>query len=185
MADEESGVRSANYFLNPLQSMGSTVLLLTSPDDNLRRLELCFRNMRENNNGEAIAITDSFGLTIPPLMSERGVISVLSMVQSILSRVTMLSNLDQKEIMALIDYLADTLARDLMINREAYCISDISVRDKIYFGTLTQSYICMKRAFEEGDRRFLKGSQQEITTKVQQEAQGGMFSRMMGWGGKK
>ena len=112
--------------------------------------------------------------------------SVLGLVQSILSRITILSNLEQKEIISLIDFLADTLARDLMVNRLAYGIVDVSVRDKIYFNTLAQAFICLKRAFEEGDRRFLKGSSQEINTRVEtSNMSGGFLKGLLGFGSKK
>jgi hypothetical protein len=183
--DNQSAPMPSNYFLNPMQQLGSTVLLLTSPDDNLYRLELSFRSVREDSSGKISPIPDGFGGFVKPLMNERGIAHIIGLIQSVLSRVTILSNLDQKEILAIQDYLADTLARDLMLNRVYYCIEDASVRDTVYCQTLIYTFICMKRAFLEGDRRFLKGSQQEITTRVQQEnSGGGLMSKLTGWGRK-
>ena len=59
-----------------------------------------------------------------------------------------------------------TLAKDLMVNRYEYEIDSPSARDRIFFTALTTAFITMKRAFEEGDRRFWKGSVQEVKTTV-------------------
>ena len=47
------------FFINPMSSLGSTVLELTNPEDNLRRLELAFRSMRENSAGQLERIPDT------------------------------------------------------------------------------------------------------------------------------
>ncbi len=78
-----------------------------------------------------------------------------------------MSNLNKQEVPILMDFIADTLARDLMVNRKKYNIRNAAARDKIYFIVLSTSFICMKRAFEEGEKRFWKGSQQEITTRIE------------------
>jgi len=82
----------------------------------------------------------------------------------------------------LVDFLGDTLAKDLMMNRKRYDIKTPAARDKIYFTALAESFICMKRAYEEGEKRFWKGSQQEITTRIEGQQQRSPLKKLMGWG---
>jgi len=71
-----------------------------------------------------------------------------------------------------------------MQSRIKYDIRSNSARDKIYFSSLTSAYVALKRGYKEGDRRFWKGSTQEITTRIDGKQQsGGRFARMFGWGG--
>ena len=94
-----------------------------------------------------------------------------------------MSNLNKDEIPMLMGFLGDTLARDLMINRVPYGIRTFASRDKIFFTALTTSFITMKRAYEEGDKRFWKGSVQEIQTTVSggQKQKGGFWSALNPW----
>jgi hypothetical protein len=81
------------------------------------------------------------------------------------------------------DFLADTLAKDLMVNRIKYEIKTASARDKIFFTVLSSSFICMKRAYKEGEKRFWKGSQQEITTRHEgPQNNKGVMSKLGSWG---
>jgi hypothetical protein len=50
-----------------------------------------------------------------------------------------------------------------MVNSNNYGIENVSARDKIVFMSSSFAFVCMKRAFEEGEKHFWKGSQQEIT----------------------
>ena len=167
-------IRTTPY-ANPMSNYGSSILMLTSPKNSLYELELTYRGLRENKDGDFIKVGK-------PLMNEEGVNSVLGIAQSIINQVTILGNLNKTDIPSLMELLSDTLARDLMINKLRYEITDSTARDKIYFSTLSSAYITMKRAFEEGDRRFWKGSQQEIRTVVDNpnSKKGGLFS-FMGW----
>lgn len=169
-------------FANPMTNLGSTVLLLTNPDEQLDRLEMALRCLYQDSEGTVHHIKGLDGQNMPPLLNEYGVASVISTVRTVVSRVTVMSNLEDKEIEMLMLFLADTLARDLMMNRMAYGLHDPTARDKIFFDCLTQAYVCLKRALKEGDRRFLKGSAQEITTTLHQDGQGqGMIGKLLGW----
>lgn len=159
-------------FTNPSHMTSSNILHLTNPENELYKMELTFRGKILDKDGNEIKIGD-------PLMNEFGVSSVMGLVQSIVSQVTIMSNLDKQDIPLLIDFLADTLCRDLMINRIPYDISGRVARDNIFFTTLSSAYITMKRSFEEGDRRFWKGSVQEIKSTVDTGGKKkGMLSRM-------
>lgn len=177
--DQQPQVRSTPYS-SPMHNFSGSILLLTNPDNELFKLELSLRNMVLDREGSP----KSGG---KPLLNDEGIMSVLGQVQAIVNQVTVMSNLEPAEIPKLVDFLADTLARDLMVNRQHYGIENAAARDKIYFMSLTSAFICMKRANEEGERRFWKGSQQEITTRVDGLGgnRKGVLGKLLGWAGGK
>jgi len=164
----------ATPFLSPMNNYAGTIVVMTNPSGELRKLELTLKSMVEDSKG-------NFRIIGEPLMNELGVNSVLGQVQSIVNRNTIMSNLDNHEVSALMEFVGDTLARDLMMNRETYGIKSSASRDKIYFSSLSSAFVVLKRGFEEGDKRFWKGSQQEITMRndgMQQKK--GLFGRVAG-----
>lgn len=168
-------IRSTPY-QNPMSNFGSSIILLTNPESELYKMELVWRSMYADKDGNVRSVGE-------PLMNDLGINSVLGQIQSIVSQVTVMSNVNKNEVPMLIDFLGDTLAKDLMMNRIPYEITTPAARDKIYFTALTAAFICLKRAYEEGDKRFWKGSQQEITTRVEANnppKKG--FAKMLGWG---
>jgi hypothetical protein len=175
--DDQPIIRPSPY-MSPMYNYGSSIILLTNPKDQLHKMELTFRSMMEIKNGEPKKVGT-------PLMNEEGINAVIGMVQAEVSQVTIMGNLDENKISGLIDFLADTLARDLMMNKYKYNITDSSARDKIYFTALTTAFICMNRALNEGDRRFWKGSVQEIHSSIQQQGKsGGILSALNPWRAK-
>jgi len=178
MADEggsQAQVRASPY-ASPLHNFGSSIIVMTNPDDELYKMELTFRSMNLDTDGKPKQIGD-------PLMNDLGINSIIGIVQSVVNRVTVMSNLNKQEIPCLMDFLGDTLAKDLMMNRLKYDIRTLTARDKIFFTSLTAAFVTMKRAYEEGEKRFWKGSQQEITTRVESNNQKkSLMGSIMGWG---
>lgn len=173
---EDQPTIKTSAYANPMQHYGNAINTLTDPKKDLYKLELFFKGKRETRSGELIKVSE-------PLMNDEGINSVLGIVQSIASQTTVMGNLDKHEVPQLMDFMADTLAKDLMMNRVKYGIVNPTARDSIYFASLSTSFSVMKRAFEEGDRRFWKGSQQDIRTTVVTDGQkkGGLFSRLNPW----
>lgn len=178
MADQETrGIfpemnRPVNSGLN---QYGSSIVLMTNPENELSKMEMTFRSIRRDKDGNLIQIGE-------PLMNEFGVNSVLGTIQSIVNQVTIMSNLNKFEVPMMMDFLGDTLAKDLMINRSKYGIINAAARDKIFFTTLTSCFITLKRAYEEGDKRFWKGSVQEIHNTVEStNKKKGFFSSINPW----
>lgn len=160
-------IRSTPY-QSPMYNYGSGIVTLTNPRNLLHELDLKLRGKREIN-GKTQKVGDA-------LLNDEGVNSVLSQVESIVNQVTVMGWLKDEEIKGLMDFLADTLAKDLMMNRVKYEIHHTSARDRVYFSALTTAFITMKRAYEEGDRRFWKGSVQEVRTTVEnQNKKKGLF----------
>lgn len=119
-----------------------------------------------------------------PLMNETGISSVMGQIQALVSQTTIMSNFDKREeVIILTDFLADTLAKDLMINRVTYGIKSQASRSKIYYISISSAYICLKRAFSEGERRFWKGTEQNIRQIIEQPGQNGpgFFQKLLGF----
>jgi hypothetical protein len=170
-------IRSTPYS-SPMHNYGGSILLLTNPQNLLYKMELTLRSMIEDGDGNLTKVGE-------PLLNDLGISSVIGIVESIVNQDTVMSNLTKEDIEALRNFLADTLAKDLMINRIKYAIKTVSARDKIFFTVVSTSYICMRRAFEGDDKKFWKGSQQEITTRHEGlQSKGGLISKLSGWGKK-
>ena len=163
-------IRTTPY-ASPMHLYGSAIITLTDPKDELHKLELTFRSARKDKLGEMI----QYG---KPLMNDQGISSILGIVQSIVSREAILSNFDKPDIEMLMLFLNDTLCRDLMVNRIPYEIEDNASRTKIYFSAMSMAYITLKRGFEEGDKRFWKGSVQEIHSKIESPQKPGMMQKL-------
>lgn len=171
MSEQEQQQIKTSPYASPMYNHGSSIILLTNPDNELRELELDFRGLNIDDQGNIKQVTD-------PLMNEKGIKEVLKCARSIISQVTVFSNLTNTQIMALQDYLGDTLARSLIYSKK-YGIKNKEARDTIYFSVLAKSFICMNRATEEGERRFWKGSTQEIITKSEMPQTG--LTSFLGW----
>ena len=173
--DDRQPVQSSPY-ASPMHNYAGSIILLTNPDQELHKLELTFRNIVLDKKGNATAV----GV---PLMNDEGVRSVIGQVQAIVSQVTVMSNLDVRVRDSLRDFLADTIAKDLMLNRMKYGIVNSSARDRIFMEAISMAIITMNRAADEGERKFWKGSQQEIITHgTAPGGKGGLMQRALGWG---
>lgn len=159
METQQPEIQSSPY-QSPMYNYAGSIIMLTNPSDLLFQLEQDLRNVIYNEN------TKEYDPLGDPLLNNEGVSSVLSIVRSRVNQITIMSNLEEKNINALQELLADNLAQDLMINRVKYNIKNPSARTKIMDNTCAYAFICMRRAYNEGDRRFWKGSQQDIRTTV-------------------
>lgn len=154
-------------FMSPMGLYGSAIITLTNPENELYKMELSFRSMIMDKEGNPKQVGQ-------PLMNDKGISSVLGQVQSLVNQVTVMSNLKMAQIESLGQMFGDSLASDLMMNRINYDIKSNS-RTIIFSIALSTAYITMMRAFEEGDKRFWKGSVQEIRSSVEGQRKGGGF----------
>jgi len=172
--NEQQNIKGTPYG-NPMQQYGGSILLLTNPENELYKMELTFRSMSADKEG--LPVTSGI-----PLMNDHGINSIIGTVQAIVNQITVMSNLNKMEVPMLMNFVGDTLARDLMINRVTYGIKNFASRDKIFFTSLATCFITLKRGFEEGDRRFWKGSQQEIHTTIENSnKKSGLMSSLNPW----
>lgn len=171
-------VRSSPY-QSPMYNYGSAIVHLTNPEEEIGKLELAYRNQVLDKDGNPLKAGT-------PLMNDEGISSVTGQVRAIVNRITIFSALNpNNEIKALLGYLADNLALDLMIHHKRYAL-DRTNRSKVYFAAITTAYICMKRASSDAgdlsDKKFWRGSVQEVNTKVDTGQQSsGILSKLTGW----
>lgn len=175
LQQEPPQVRTSPY-QSPMYNFGSSILLLTDPSNNLHELELTLRGLKEDENGNLRQITE-------PMMNEKGINSVLGIVaRCLIARNTVMSNLDKSEVRAITLLIAEALSKDLMINRINYGIGSTDSKSLIFHTIIANIYITLKRPQDEGEKRFLRGSVQEIKTTVDSSQQKkGIFGRMFGW----
>lgn len=167
--EEQGGL---NPYQTPMDTMGSTILQMTDPEDVVENMTMSFR-------GLAI-VNDKLTKVGEPLMNEEGINRVKSLVQSITNRNSVMSNMKRNFIEHQMLYFCETLRKSLMVNRGRYGIYDWSARDDIVEIASNYVYMTLRRASEEGERRFLKGSMHEVKQTIDSPRQG-MFS---GWGKK-
>lgn len=169
-------IRTSPYN-NPLNNYGSSIIMLTNPEQELFKLELVLRGGRVSPNGQLESVGKH------PLCNDIGVSSILGEVQAIVNQVTVFSNLNDAEVEGLRDFLADTLARDLMLNRKTYGITDPAARSKIMFAAISYAVVTISRGRGGDEKKFLSKSVQEISTNISQGSQrgGGLLSKLNPW----
>jgi hypothetical protein len=161
-----SSVRTSPM-MAPINQYGSSAITtLTNPEDVLTQLELSYKSIVVDRDGREVVCGE-------PLMNQLGVNSVVTQVRAIVNQATVMSNLTDENIRLLTDFMADTLARDLMTNRRRYGIKAAYDRDKIFTTAVEAGLIVMKRAREQGERNFWRGSVQELIHKLQNPDGGG------------
>jgi len=160
-------------YQSPMNNLAGSILFLTNPENELHRFELTLRNCIIDETGKPIQLGE-------PLLNEEGIKSIIGQTQSIVNQDTVMSHF-QEEIPQLLDLFADSLIKDLMMNRVTYNIKIAAARDKILSMATVHAYTCLRRGFEQGERRFWKGSQQEIITHVEGPARGKGLGGLMGW----
>jgi len=170
-AQEQQQGLKLNPYQNPMHNFGSSIVTLTNPENELKNMELAFRSQRQDISGEIKDYGD-------PLLNELGINSVVGQVQALASRNAIMGDIDKRNVPMLIDFLGDTLAKDLMLNRSKYKIKNVSARDKIFFQALATAFLVLRRGYEGGDRRFWKGSQQDVRQTIVTEGQKGFLSKL-------
>lgn len=142
----------------------SSILQLTDPEDDLYKFELFLRSLKSLPNGETVSVGK-------PLLNNKGINSVMAAIESVVHHMNALSNFTADDILYLHETLKDNLILDLMVNSLDYDVERQN-RDLIVGNALRFAYTFMKRAFEEGDRRFWKGTTQEVLHKTEQSNSG-------------
>ena len=160
-------------YQSPMHSNDSNLIQVTSSEDELIKMELTFRNQMMDEQGNIKKMGDA-------LMNDAGINSVIGQVQALVNKHSIMGNFDT-DIPNLITFLNDSIVRDLMMNRDTYDVTNSAARDKIHMIALSTAYIVMKRGYKEGDKRFWKGSTQEIKTVVEAPTQRGKLARALGW----
>jgi len=156
-----------------MSNFGNSIILLTNPENAVYKLECKFRNIKVSDDGEIKPLG-------PPLMNEYGIAQVIGLVESIVNENSVWAWIeDRDEVNGLRNLFADTLAKDLMMNRLHYGITDPTARQRIFTESAAFTHLCLKRAFKQGERHFWKGSQQDIRHTVTNDSGG--KRNILGW----
>ena len=156
-------------YASPMHSYGSTVLQLTDPKEVLADFEYKLRRIVKRADGTLAHLGK-------PLLNDEGIADVIGMVSSLANQVGVLTDIKGKEHFALIDYHVDKLIISLMLKKKAYGIRHDSDRNLIMAEFIGYVYTTLARGRDGGERRFLKGSMQEIQTNVTSGNQKGVLS---------
>jgi hypothetical protein len=170
-----SAVSNTSAFGSPFYQYGSSIQNMTNPKSLLEDLEYQLKGKRKLPGGQIKDIS-------MPLMNEEGINRVMSLVYTIVNRITIMSNLDNNDIGILMLSLSDALIQDLMINGRSYGIKDSVDKSYIISQCQNVAYVCLKRGLNEGERRFWKGSISETRITQDQQAQKkGLLSWINPW----
>ena len=117
-----------------------------------------------------------------PLANEKGINAIMGIVESIVNHTNTLGNFDKNLMEFFFDTIKSDIVTDIMINREAYSI-DRKNRDLIVGDVMRFSVAFATRPFEEGDKKFWKGSVSEIHHKQEMTKPSSGFSmNPLNWG---
>ncbi len=139
----------------PFQQNNGNMIYMTNPEEELDKLEANFRGQVLNAKGE-------YENKFNPVMSDKGVNKVMGMVRAVVNRVTFMSNIDEKRLNSFVEHFADTLIVVLMENKHDFRIKTDGDRTSIFYQAVTLAHIAALRGLQEGDKRFWKGTSQEI-----------------------
>jgi hypothetical protein len=154
------GLAMKTPYPNPMNIYQGAITELTNPARELYELELSLKGKYIDAEGKEHELGER-------LCNDKGVSAILRMAKATVSQVSFMSNYDETMIPKLILYLAKTLIRDLMFNKDKYEIVDDRARHTITYITCVASNAACRRALENGERRFWKGSQQETTIRTE------------------
>jgi hypothetical protein len=177
--DNSEAIRKMAW-MSPMNMYGSAIIQLTNPETEIYKMELAFRGMKLDSDGNPIEIEGA-----EPMMNDYGIARIVGMVQALVNQVTIMSNISKKETIDLMQFFNRELVRNLMVNRIAYNIKTFDARDAIHFTALSTAFVTLKRASEESisDKKFWGRSFQEIHSKVESQPQksGGILSKLNPW----
>ena len=158
-------------FGNPINSMGSTVLVLTDTDETVRAFRLMVEGKTIDNSGAEVRLKDIYGKPIEPMMNPYGVSIMSGLFREFLSKNTSMSNLvDINEVDRLRNHQMERVVETLMQNRSDFGIVNDTVRSNIAGYIVSQSHVGLKHPYENGLKVWLGKTTQEITQKVNQSS---------------
>ena len=161
----------------PAHIQSSNILYLTDPSSEIQRLEDTLRSQYRDDEGKITQYGE-------PLMNEKGISVILGMVRSVVTQITTMSNLTKQDINKIMINYCENITIILMLKWKEFNLTR-SNRPIVKLAAKNPALFCMKRALDEGERRFWKGSQQDFTTTIKNESSNqSLLGRALGWGNK-
>ena len=177
MGDDSS--QQALQYQMPLHIQGSNAIYFTNPQPTLYQLELAYRGMMEDPEGNLIKVGERW-------MNDEGINRVMGIIRSVVSTITFMGNIEKKQVAELLLFACDTLDQDLMMNRTKYGLT-FSSRKLVETSATNIMFYTLTRPVDEGDKRFLGKMTQEIHSTIDSTTKnkGGGISGLLGWGRNK
>ena len=171
MESEERQQQQPMGFGNPINSMGSTVLVLTDADETIRSFRLMVEGKMVDYTGAEVRMVDHEGKPIEPMVNSYGVAIMSGLFKEFLTKNTSMSNLvDINEVDRLRNHQMERVVETLMQNKTAFGIKNDTVRSNIAGYIVSQSHVGLKQPYENGLKVWLGKTTQEITQKVNQSS---------------
>lgn len=147
------------YIPTPMPDNANLTMWSLSSQDILKEIEHDLRGEIFNEETEKWELVAEG----KPLMNDEGIRSIVSLARTIVNKVAFLSNLSEDMVLQISRDFADDLADLLFNNIEQFEIKrthlNIIVTKISYI-----IYVALQRAYEEGERRFLKTAERRIVS---------------------
>jgi hypothetical protein len=160
MTDDGTASSSSSPYSSPFYQYGSSIQTMTNPKSLLEDLELYLKGLRKDRKGNVLVVGK-------PLLNNFGINRIMGLVYSMVNRLTIMSNINKNELPFLMMNFSDAIIQDLMENKAKFDVKDHVDCTIILNECQNVVFMCIKRGYEEGDRRFWKGSISE--TRITQD----------------
>lgn len=172
---QEEMVMSGDPYIVPDNGLSANIKDLTDPSPEIKSLQLYFEGKTEINDGSIIQVSQ-------PILNSTGIYRVIGGIKSIVSKITNLTHLSERDVQSLQLHYSDSLIQDLMINWREYGIDEKnrnSIRTSILRNCERIVFPTLMRALKGGERTFWKGSIfDNRNTVVNDKPTGGGFSAL-------
>lgn len=154
MRRQQMASSGAGAYVPPQDRYGSAITTLTDPSEDIEKFKFFLRRWVYDSNGNIVSIGK-------PLMNEQGINDMMILINSIVSRITSMTNYDNKFLASLHDEVKADIITNLMTKRLQY---EIDRKDRFLITGSTLRFIMgfALKSLGEGERKFWKGSVTEV-----------------------
>jgi len=149
-------------------------LYLTGTYPELEKLKLDLLGQEKDNDENIVQVGS-------PLCNQEGALKLVGLVGSLANKHGILTHQDEFRISKMMKGFSKTVRGELMLRAVSWGFDRMD-RNTILEMTTDLAFLAIQRGFHGGDRRFWKGTQQDIhTSNDAPQQKTGMFSRMAPW----
>ncbi len=184
MIDNPQETDSRNYgsiYRPTLDRYNSSILKLTNPEETLEDFELYLRCLKKDENGQLIKVG---GNEWKPLANDQGINMILGVVHSAVNQVSSLSNYEERHVEYIYGSARENLIGICLFSRIKYGVQRKD-RDLIVGSALRYILSFAMRSFEEGERKFWRGTMIETRNITETEKPRATMFNPLSWWGKK
>lgn len=137
----------------------ANMITMTDPEEVVRRLEATYRGQVADSSG-------NYTQKYVPIMNEEGTSKIIGLIRAVVSRVTLMSFVDDHTYQQVMFEMGMAMHKILMVSRVTFKLGSDADRELVKTSALTTCQFCILRALEGGERRFWKGTVQEFSYNV-------------------